>query len=222
VGEHWVPSVLGVLAAAVSCGMDLKSAAAALECVEPHRARLEPVVLPSGAIMLRDDFNPTVQSLPAALRVLEQAQAPRRLLALSDVSDTGQEVDQRYRELGGAVARSTDVAIFFGEHCRRGADAALAAGMKPESVHAFPGWQEAASFLNSELRKGDLVLLRCFVIDHPERIFFAQFGTLQCTKPKCLRIQLCDYCKELRPSLERAAEAPAPVHPFWMPRALHL
>lgn len=222
VGEHWVPSVLGALAAAVSCGMDLKSAAAALEYVEPHRARLRPVVLPSGAIMLRDDFNPTVQSLPAALRVLEQAQARRRLLALSDVSDTGQEVDQRYRELGQAVARSTDWAIFFGEHCRRGAEAALAAGMRPESVHAFPGWQEAARFLNSELREGDLVLLRCFETDHPERIFFAQFGTVECTKPKCLIVHLCDYCRELRPGLERAAEAPTPVRPFWLPRALYL
>jgi UDP-N-acetylmuramoyl-tripeptide--D-alanyl-D-alanine ligase len=71
VGEHWLTPALAALAAAMGSRLDLESAASALETVEPCRARLQPVSLPSGATLLRDDFNPTIASFPAALRVLQ-------------------------------------------------------------------------------------------------------------------------------------------------------
>jgi len=197
VGEHWVPSVAGALAAAISCGMDLESAAVAMGRVEPQRARLEPVVLPSGAVMLRDEFNPTAVSLPSALRVLEHALARRRFLVFNDVSDTGQETEERYRDLGRAFVRSTDVVVFHGANARCAAEAAVAAGMRPDCVLAFPTWWEVSGYLGSVLGVGDLVLLRCWETDHPERIFFTQFGTVACKRTTCQRIHLCDLCEEL-------------------------
>jgi UDP-N-acetylmuramoyl-tripeptide--D-alanyl-D-alanine ligase len=217
VGEHWVTTALASLTVALCCGMDLKSAVSALEQVEPYRARLEPVPLPSGAIMLRDDFSGSVDSLSPALRVIEQAEAQRRLVVLSGVSDTGRRARDRIRDLGYEAARVADSAVFVGEHSYRAAKAALRAGMRAESVHHFPTLPEAAEFLKSDLREGDLALLRGPILDHLARVYFAQLGSVACAKTRCPRQLLCDHCEELRPGFERAGAVPAPLRPFWQP-----
>ena len=148
--------------------------------------------------MLRDDFNPSVASLPAALRVLERAQVQRRFLVFSDASDTGLETEDRYREFGREFARSTDVVVFHGPNARAGAAAAQSAGMGPDRAFAFATWWEASLFLASELGEGDLVLLRCWETDHPERILFTQLGAVACLRTACDRSHLCDSCEQLR------------------------
>jgi UDP-N-acetylmuramoyl-tripeptide--D-alanyl-D-alanine ligase len=216
VGEHWLTSALASLAAALWHGVDLESAASALEQVEPFRARMEPVPLPSGATALRDDFTSSTTSLLEALRVLEQAEG-RRLLVFPEAYDSGLSFRERFQQLGRLAARSVDLAVFFGERSRSAARRAVEGGMKPESVRHFPDLWGAAEFLKSELRKGDLVLLRSRVSLHAERIYFALLGTVGCRMPACTRVQLCDRCSYLRPGLEEAHKLPTPVRPFWDP-----
>ncbi|MGD0015406.1 MAG: Mur ligase family protein [Bryobacteraceae bacterium] len=216
VGEHWITSALAALATALCCGMDLETAASALEQVEPSRGRMEPVLLPSGAQVLRDDVSTTLTSLAPALRVLERA-GTRRVLVLHDAYDSGLAFSPRMRHLGQMAARSADLAVFFGERSRWLAKVALGAGMKPGSAHHFPDPWGAAEFLKSELREGDLVLLRSCHPRHAERIYFAQLGTVGCLKPVCHKVILCDNCPELRPGLEEAHLLPTPVRPFWEP-----
>lgn len=55
VGTHWTPAVLAALAAAHGLGIGLHEAAGALRRLEPFPARLQPVMLPGGAVVIRDD-----------------------------------------------------------------------------------------------------------------------------------------------------------------------
>lgn len=220
VSSQWparLASALAALAGALCCGLDPKSAIAPLEQVEPHRARMEPVPLPSGAILLRDDFNGSLDTLTPALHVLAQAHAQRRVLVLSDASDSGKRTSVRIRELGQQAARCCDLAIFLGEHSRRARNAAVHSGMPPQNVHSFATLPEAAAFLASELRPGDLALLRGRTVDHLGRIYFAQLGSVGCALTHCPRLLLCDHCYELRPGLEKAPAVPPPIRPFWQP-----
>lgn len=217
VGEHWAPSVLAALAAALSCGVDLQSAIPAIERVEPPRGRMQPVPLPCGATMLRDEFSVSIASFPPALRVLEQADVPRRLIVLADPSDSRRKPSQRLQDLAKQAARAADVLVIAGPHGEPAMRAALAAGMKPQTVHDFTAVADAAAFLQSELRKGDLVLLRGSHTARLSPIYFAQLGTVGCTRPHCRRIMLCDHCTELRPGLQRTADLPAPTSPYWEP-----
>jgi len=98
------------------------------------------------------------------------------------------------------------------------ASAAIAAGMKPEYVRAFLSQKAAGEYLLSELGQGDLLLLRCDMTDHAERIYWAQFGSVGCSRERCDIIRLCDNCSELRPDLERAAVLPPEQRPAWRPR----
>src|SRR6185503_1680030 len=73
VGEHWLNSVLGALLAAESCGVPLQRAAAEIGRVQPFMGRMQPVALPGGAVMLRDEGNGSLDTVGPALRVLQEA-----------------------------------------------------------------------------------------------------------------------------------------------------
>jgi UDP-N-acetylmuramoyl-tripeptide--D-alanyl-D-alanine ligase len=205
VGEHWVNSVLGALLAAVSCGVPLNVAARELGRVQPFMARMQPVVLPSGATMLRDEWNGSLDTMAPALRVLQQADTARRVLVFSNISDSRENSRNRARQMARAAAQITGLGVFIGEHARNAGKEAVALGMKPENVHAFADLKAAALYLKSELRKGDLVLLKGRSSDHLSRIFFAQFGSIGCWKEKCSRRYVCDLCEELRPQFDLQA-----------------
>ena len=78
------------------------------------------------------------------------------------------------------------------------ARAAVAAGMPAGAVHRFAELPEAAAFVKSELKSGDLVLLRGSSRRHFERLYFAQLGEVGCQKLRCTLAARCDQCPELR------------------------
>ena len=100
VGAHWMPAVLAAVAVACHAGVSLAEAASALRRVEPAIGRLQPVILPVGATVLRDDYNGTVDTVDPALRVLAEADVTRRVLLVSDFSDFGKNRIYRLRYLG--------------------------------------------------------------------------------------------------------------------------
>jgi UDP-N-acetylmuramoyl-tripeptide--D-alanyl-D-alanine ligase len=216
VGEHWLNSVLAALATALWHGVELEPAAAALERVEPARCRMEPVLLPSGAYVLRDEHNSSFVSLHAALRVLEQAEG-RRILVFHDVYDSGLAFRERFRAVGRMVAHSADLTLLYGNDSKRARNAMAEGGALREKVQNFPDIWAVADFMKDNLRAGDVVLLRHAYSDSAERIYFAQLGSVGCRIPACSRLLPCDYCGELRPGLENVSGLPAPARPFWLP-----
>jgi UDP-N-acetylmuramoyl-tripeptide--D-alanyl-D-alanine ligase len=205
VGRHWANSVLAGIAAALACGVPLKTAAAAVANVEPFPARMQPVTLPNGATMIRDELNGSYDTWQAAMKVLGDAQTARRVLIISDVSEWHKKSLKPRdwsKELGRTASRVADVAIFVGEHAHHAVKAAVGAGMHADSVHGFTNLLQTAEHLKSELRHGDLVLLRGRVTDHLSRICFAQFGAIGCWKTHCGKTIVCDHCDELRPGFD--------------------
>ena len=208
VGRHWVSSVLAGIAGALACGVPLKAAAAAVANVEPFPARMQPITLPNGATMIRDEYNGSYHTWQAAVQVLEEAHAARRVLVMSDVSDwhrgskASMRSRDRNRELGRIASRVADVAIFVSAQAHHAVKAAVAAGMHPDRVHGFPNLLTAAEHLKSELRHGDLVLLRGRATDHLSRICFAQFSEIECWKTRCRKTIVCDHCNELHPGFD--------------------
>lgn len=197
VGAHWATSLLAAVAAARACGVPLAEAAARAEKVEPLWARLQPIALPSGATVLRDDFNGSIDSFEPALRVLEEARAGRRILVASDYTDSSERSRARAKRLGEEAARSADVAVFVGGRGERAAAAAIAKGLPPASVHSFGSVAEACALLRRELRDGDLVLLKGWGSHHLSRIYLGLIGAVACQRSFCAKMILCDCCPEL-------------------------
>jgi UDP-N-acetylmuramoyl-tripeptide--D-alanyl-D-alanine ligase len=177
--------------------LTLEQAARPLRDVEPFPARMQPVELPNGVTILRDEFNGSIESLGPALKVLEEARAGRRWLVVSDFTDSGTNYRHRMRHLAEAAVRVAEVCVFIGEKSAYGKRRAVEAGLPPERVFDFLLAEQAAEFLLTELRAGDLVLLRGLLSDHLSRIVFAQLGSVECWKTKCRKRGICDTCSEL-------------------------
>jgi hypothetical protein len=119
------------------------------------------------------------------------------VLILGDGYDGALKESERLQELGRRAARAADVAVFLGKRMNLAARAAVEAGMKAGAVHCFRGLDLAAEFLKSELREGDLVLLRGCSQRHFERLYFLQLGTIRCRLSKCPLFCPCDECEHL-------------------------
>ena len=197
IGTQWITGAAAVMTAAKALGIPMGDAAAALAQSPPFNGRLKPVQLPVGATILRDDYNASVDSIDASLRVLENASATRRMLVISDMSDFGRNRKQRLKYLGARVAEVADAVVFVGENAEYGKRRAIDAGISEGQAHAFDSIRTAAEFLRGELREGDLVLLKGRTTDHVTRILLAQLGTVQCWKEYCSKRRLCDNCWEL-------------------------
>lgn len=215
VGAHWLGSALAAMAAANSLGVSLSRAAQALGNVEPFPGRLQPVRVPSGAIVLRDDYSASIDTIETSLRVLEEARAPRRLLVITDMSDFDAHRKNRLKYLAGRAPSLAETVVFVGEMAEYGKRRAIEAGMPKENVHALSSIRDAAEFLKRELKPNDLMLLKGRTTDHAARIFFAQLGEVGCWKEYCPKRMLCDICWELdvTPEQQRMATVVHAVAP---------
>jgi len=215
VGTHWVPAVTAALVVARRLGVPLARAADAVFSQEPFTSRMQPMLLPGGAVMLRDEYDGSYETFTAAMRVLADARATRRIVVISDVSDYGATMRRkRVMHLAREAAPAAEVVAFVGEAAAYGRRAAVAAGVAPENAHAFASLREAVEFLGAVLAPGDLVLLKGRITDHVSRLYFACLGPIACWRSDCTKVIACDVCPELgcTPADVRRA-VPAPVPP---------
>lgn len=209
VGTHWQTSVAAAMAVAWACGVPPEDAAAAISEVAPTLARLSPVRLPSGAVLLRDAFNGSVDTLQAALAALREAQGVRRCLVISDYTDLGESFRGRFRLLPSLVEGAVDAVVLVGEHAAYGQRRLLEAGFEEAAITVADGLEHAAAMIRDDFGPGDLVLMRGRSTDHLSRLAVAQFGEIACWKSHCTILTLCDECRLLgadRATLRAAAK----------------
>jgi UDP-N-acetylmuramyl pentapeptide synthase len=178
---------------------------------------MQPVMLPSGAVVIRDEENGSPDTVDVMLRVLRESQARRRILVFSDFSDVRTSTRQRLRDVGKLAAAFTDLALFVGEHGHHGVRGATSAGMAPENCRHITDLDSAAEFLKGELRNGDTVFLKGRTTDHLSRLLFAQFGEIGCWKRFCRLIPVCDSCPELKPKFDLAGALAMPIEAVAIP-----
>ena len=212
VGEHWIYSLAAAIAAASAMGVPLAESAAALDGFEPHPNRLEPVSLPNGAVLWRDDGLATLPTLEVGLEALRRADVERRWLMTADASFLEEDPIERREAIARWVAPKVDAAIFVGEHSDRAEAAAREAGLK--TVRHFETVREAARFVREELGEGDLVLLKAHRTSKLARVAFLLGGEIDCALLECQMKVRCDSCPDLgfRPNPD------APKNLQWRPK----
>jgi UDP-N-acetylmuramoyl-tripeptide--D-alanyl-D-alanine ligase len=100
-GIHQVGNSLAALAAAVTVGVPLDAAVAALAEAPLSPLRMEMRRTPSGAMVLNDSYNANPASMAAALRALAALPARRRVAVLGPMAELGESSSEEHR----AVAR---------------------------------------------------------------------------------------------------------------------
>ena len=162
-GEHWVLNSIAALAVVEALGADVVAAAASLADVgaSPGRGARRRLKFGNGTIELLDEsYNANPVSVRAMLAVLartEPAEGGRRVLALGDMRELGDDADAYHAGLADAVAASGAAQVFLcGSHMR-----ALWKHLTPSQRGAHQADSGAlAGEVAAALRAGDVIAVK--------------------------------------------------------------
>lgn len=201
-GRHMVYAALAAIAVAHLEGVPLADALARLAALAPTPGRLQAIELRNGATLLRDDYKSPVETIDAAIDVLEEIPARRRIVLLGEISEPPNPQHATYRRIGERVGRVAAHFLVVGTMIKDYRPGARAGGMDAARIVAAgdtPG--AVAARLAALLEPGDVVLVKGRDTQRLARVcLILQGRTVGCEIRSChLRTITCDEC----PMLER-------------------
>lgn len=219
IGPQMVYPILAAVAVAHVEGVPLDDALGRLQALAPTPGRMEPVTLPNGAILLRDDYKMTLETIHAALDVLDGIPAKRKVAFFGDMSAMQGREWPTYLSVGMHVARVAERFVIVGRSFKRYSRGARKAGMPREAISdAGRSVQDAAAHLARVLEPGDVVLMKGRRGQKLDRVRLMLEGHAVGCRIKLCEVRALD-CLEC-PMLERGWGDHPGFSPGWiLPRA---
>ena len=201
-GRHMVYPILAAVAVSHVEGFALDGTLARLQELAPTPGRMDPVPLPNGVTVLRDDFKSSLETVHAALDVLGQIPASRRVVLLGAVSEPPGRQRPIYQALGERVAGIASHLVVFNHEFEPYWSGARRGGMARTSViDAGRTVHDAADALRQVLHPGDVLLIKGRGPEKLDRVRLILDGRkVGCAIRYCsIRTLECEQC----PMLER-------------------
>jgi UDP-N-acetylmuramoyl-tripeptide--D-alanyl-D-alanine ligase len=160
VGKHSVSNILAALALGAEWGIDLHTGAAAVAKVVPLGRRLLVVKL-RGITLIDDCYNSNPTSLAAAMQILHDHPAVRRIAVLGDMNELGVHAIAAHRAGGEEAAKlGIDRLYLVGDFAPYYQEGAALAGMYSGSIKVFTTKEELTGELISDIYSGDVILVK--------------------------------------------------------------
>lgn len=165
----WLPSVYGRqqvyaalagAAAGIAFGLNLVQIAEALSRYTPPPGRLRRLSGIKGSWILDDSYNSSPLAALAALEVLRELPASRRIAVLGDMLELGKYTPEAHTLVGEEAGRVATILFTVGARSRFIAEAARRAGMPTDRVQEFDIAADAGRALQQLLQPGDAVLVK--------------------------------------------------------------
>jgi UDP-N-acetylmuramoyl-tripeptide--D-alanyl-D-alanine ligase len=210
VGRHSAYAVLAAVAVGLEAGRDLRTILDSLADIEPTEGRMQPLPLPGGAWLVRDEYKGSVETVLAALDALREIPAERRIVVLGEVSDVPGPHRQVYREVGERLAGVADRAILVcstsGFKAYRAGGRSVLPGFDPLHVR---DWRTALAALDPG--PGDVILVKSRASQRLARLSLALLDhDVTCAITLCRSsFSDCAHC----PALSAPGPAPGRVGP---------
>ena len=202
IGRHMVYPALAAIAVAQLERVPLDEALVRIAKVAPTPGRLQPVPLPGGVTILRDDYKSTIESIDAALDVFAAVPARRRIVLLGEISEPPDPQRGTYQRIGERVARIAARFLVVGTMFEPYYSGARRGGMAAADIaDAGRTPRQAADNLSAILEPGDVVLVKGRDTQQLDRVRLILEGrTVGCDIRTChMRTIVCNQC----PMLER-------------------
>lgn len=158
-GRHSVHTALAAIAVGRVLGMALEEIVGGFS--DPAvQVRLLTVPGINGSTLLDDTYNANPTSCLAALSLLAEIPAQRRLAVFGDMYELGWYEDEGHRLVGRRAATVVDILFTLGPRARLIAEEAVAAGLPASSVVATEDRRDLVERLRGTLTRGDFVLVK--------------------------------------------------------------
>ncbi|MGI0024249.1 MAG: Mur ligase family protein, partial [Nitrososphaera sp.] len=177
IGRQMVYPILAAVAVSLAEGFTLDQVIQALEALPSTPGRFEPIRLENGAIILRDDFKSSLETIDTALDAFSEIPAKRGIVVLGEVSEPPGSQGPIYRKIGERIAKIASHAIFVGVNYQRYAAGASRAGLSRDVlINAGESVLKPVEILHRDLKPGDVVLIKGRDTQKLERVAFSLMG----------------------------------------------
>ena len=209
-GTHMAISVLASLGVALAADLPMEKAILAIAQVPPPEGRMQVFTGNDGVVFIRDDLKAPHWSLNAPLEFLREAKADRKVAVVGTISDSSGDANKKYKKICRQIREFADLVVFVGPHAHRALRARR--NENDTAIQGFTNIRDAATYLQSELRRGDLVLIKgSHKADHLVRLIINRSHPIQCWKDKCDVGDFCNKC----PTLYKQSPSPHFVGSFY-------
>ena len=158
---HLIYAALSAVAAGIFFKINLVDIASALEDFVPPLGRMNLIDGANSSYLIDDTYNSSPASTLAALNVMGSLKALRKIVALGDMLELGEDSENGHKEVLLHALKS-GVAIFFvvGDRMKRAAFELEKSGKLSGKVFYFDDPELLGLELGKGLREGDLVLVK--------------------------------------------------------------
>ncbi len=160
-GKHQVYPALAAAALGIVYDIPLTKIKLALESIEPFEHRMQPVVGPSGSIILDDTYNSSPSACIEAIETLVQFPARRRVVVLGEMRELGEYSDTLHREVARKIYKEKIDMVFLGTgEANIIGDELKSLGFLDERVEQNLQNSKIVGRLIKTLGKGDVCLIK--------------------------------------------------------------
>lgn len=161
VAKHHIPAALAALSLGVALKMNLMEVIEALEHFEPLPGRLRLLQGRDNTYVLDDTYNASPASTRAALEVMGELMAPRKVALLGDMLELGPDAEREHALLVEAVRTSgVHIVVTVGKHMRALHEQLLREGFSRKQVLWLPDPLSAVEAVMNIVRSEDLILVK--------------------------------------------------------------
>ncbi len=136
----------------------------------PTRRQISTV---KGVTLINDTYNASPESVIAALDLLSDMKAVRKIAVLGTMLELGDASVLLHRAVARHAARCADCLFYYGEETEAIKNGALGGGMSAESIYLFPTLDAIKDFLLSFVSRGDTILFKASHGMRAEKLFAA-------------------------------------------------
>ena len=160
-GRHSVHTALRAVAVGLVEGLTWQEIIGGLQGMEAQsQLRLYAVTGPGRSLIVDDSYNASPESMIAALNLLDDMDARRRVAVLGDMLELGEYEETGHRMVGKRAADVVDQLITIGKRAEIIAEEAQLCGLSAKHIIRMSDRESAQTYLRENLSEGDVVLVK--------------------------------------------------------------
>lgn len=160
-GMHFVYNSLCAIAVGCLLNIPPEDIIKGIENFTLTKNRMEVDKIKDNVTIINDAYNASYDSMKAGIEYLKGLPGKRKIAVLGDMFELGEFAEEIHRKVGIEVVKNkVDILITVGKLAKYISQEAIYLGMPKENVIELDSTQEASDYLNSNLLKDDVVLLK--------------------------------------------------------------
>lgn len=159
--KHQIYAALAGAVVGIEFGLNLVEISEFLSEFSSPCGRLNLVPGIKNTNIIDDTYNSSPASVLAALEVLREIEAPRKIVVLGDMLELGEDTEKEHRKIGEKISEvRADLFFAFGKRMQFAIDELKSRNFSKEKIFYFEDHENLGKKLQDEIKEGDLILIK--------------------------------------------------------------